>query len=87
MQEVSEVEVVLRESTILPKCMINTLEVIKIAHFGAREDELCLIKFFIKNALVLKHLNFRSVLPWRRCEAREKIFSLEKPSTLTIDFF
>lgn len=68
--------------------MKTTLKVIRVTFFRGREDELCLIKFFIKNASALQHL---SLLNWfvPKCkleEVREKLFSFKVHSSLAIDF-
>ncbi|XP_057724072.1 F-box/LRR-repeat protein At5g38396-like [Arachis stenosperma] len=69
-------------SAAVPKCLLSTLEVVKFGRIHGSEHELCLAKFIVENALVLKRMSF-SYYGWQREskaieDFKEKLFTFKK---------
>lgn len=86
-QEISEFDTELFDSTLVPYCLLNTIEAVKLGIFKGHDYELCLAKFVMENGLALKRLSFywySHQLKCKKLRVKEKLFSFNRGSNAAI---
>lgn len=78
----------LLDSAIMPDYIAN-LKIVKLGELNGYDDELCLAKFVMENAVVLQQLSFSPTLSLRHSQSdmkrvKEKLLSFKKGLNLTI---